>query len=136
MHKCRNQNAYILGPKRGLLRLWGRKGKKKNLPNLAPGAPFIGSQCGPKGPTYWLRQQIRTRKGLVRNYENNHSSLGLEHIVPTSHYLIHLEGYFSCITRSAVPFTRPLHLIYSSYGTRTYHIVLSSYFGPSPCTLI
>ena len=42
------KKAYVLGPfGPGYGSEEGRK-KKKNLPNLAPGAPFIGGQCGPK----------------------------------------------------------------------------------------
>ena len=40
------KKVYTLGYYRALLRLWGRKGKKKKnlIPNQAPGAPFIGAQ--------------------------------------------------------------------------------------------
>ena len=42
------KKAYILDPGGpGYGSGEGRK-KKKNLPNLAPGAPFIGGQGGPK----------------------------------------------------------------------------------------
>ena len=42
---CRNQIGLYFGPCYGSGE--GRK-KKKNLPSLAPGAPFIGGQCGSK----------------------------------------------------------------------------------------
>ena len=42
------KSVYILGPKGPCYGSGKRKEKKKNLPSLAPGAPFIGGQCGSK----------------------------------------------------------------------------------------
>ena len=38
--------------------------KKKNLPNVAPGAPFIGGQGGPKRAHILVATNVRNHNGV------------------------------------------------------------------------